>query len=244
MIKFNIALLFLSLPCSAQQLPHTSPDPAVQENNSFIESKLRAQQKTINNFVAQPGPQGAQGMQGIPGSVGATGATGATGAAATVSVGTTQTVSSNTAAAVTNSGTIHAAVFDFTIPQGHDGNPGTNGTNGTNGSNGILTFANPISTFLIVAATDWSKYFVLTVDLDGVVRVSPTSLTTLNVSLLSNGTFTSRITVDPADGVWRMQQNTVSLRLSDRAIMDANRNVWDLSMDPDGVARISWAGQL
>ena len=48
----------------------------------------------------------------------------------------------------------------------------------------------------------------------------------------------------PCFGVWRMQQNTVSLRLSDRAIMDANRNVWDLSMDPDGVARISWAGQL
>ena len=73
MIKFNIALLFLSLPCSAQQLPHTSPDPAVQENNSFIESKLRAQQKTINNFVAQPGPQGPQGEPGPQGASGVAG---------------------------------------------------------------------------------------------------------------------------------------------------------------------------
>jgi hypothetical protein len=138
-------------------------------------------------------------------------------------------------------------VFDFGIPAGANGLNGTNGTNGTNGangSNGLLIFANPISTFLVVAATDWSGFYVLTADLDGVIRVSPTTLTNTNVSLLSNSAFTSRITVDPADGVWRMQQNTVSLRLSDRAIMDANRNVWDLSMDSDGAARTSWAGSL
>ena len=237
-------LVLLSLPCSAQQLPHTSPDPAVQENNSFIESKLRAQAKAINNFQAFPGPQGPQGIQGIPG---AAGATGATGTAATIAVGSVVSVSSLTAPTITNSGTSAAAVFDFALKQGNDGNTGATGaagTNGTNGSNGILIFANPISTFLIVAATDWSIYFVLTVDLDGVVRVSATTSTNLNASLLSNAAFTSRITVDQTDMVWRMQRNTVSIRLSDHAIIDANRNVWDLSMDSDGSARTSLVGSL
>jgi hypothetical protein len=237
-------LLLLALPCAAQQLPNVSPDPGTAENNYYIESKLRAQKKTINNFTAQPGPQGAQGMQGIPGATGATGATGAAGAAATIAAGTAVALSSTSAPTVSNSGTTSAAVFNFGIPAGANGLSGINGTNGTNGSNGLLIFANPISTFLVVAATDWSVFYVLTVDLDGVVRVNTTSQTNTNVSLLSNAFFTSRITVDPSDMVWRMQQNTVSLRLSDRGIMDANRNVWDLGMDPDGVARTSWVGSL
>ena len=57
----------------------------------------------------------------------AKGAIGATGAAATIKVGTTTTGAAGTQAAVTNTGTSSAAVFDFTIPKGADGQNGTNG---------------------------------------------------------------------------------------------------------------------
>lgn len=56
---------------------------------------------------------------------GATGATGADGTAATIAVGTVTTVSPSTPASVTNVGTSLAAVFDFSIPKGADGDPGT-----------------------------------------------------------------------------------------------------------------------
>lgn len=50
-----------------------------------------------------------------------TGPQGLTGAAATVAVGTVTTGDPGTSASVTNSGTSGAAVFDFTIPRGQDG---------------------------------------------------------------------------------------------------------------------------
>ena len=74
---------------------------------------------------ALQGPQGATGPQGEPG---------ADGAAATITVGNVTTGEAGTQAAVTNSGTTSAAVFDFTIPQGAtgpQGNPTTvNGKSG------------------------------------------------------------------------------------------------------------------
>jgi len=73
------------------------------------------------------GSTGATGGAGAAGTNGTNGTNGADGAAATVAVGTTTTG----AAAVTNSGTSSAAVFNFTVPQG---TAGTNGTNGTNGA--------------------------------------------------------------------------------------------------------------
>lgn len=54
------------------------------------------------------------------------GPTGATGAAATIAVGNVQ---QGTPAAVTNSGTPNAAVFNFTIPPGSSGAPGIDGIN-------------------------------------------------------------------------------------------------------------------
>jgi len=62
---------------------------------------------------------GPQGPQGEPG------ATGPAGTAASVSIGT---VITGTNAAVTNSGTASAAVFDFVIPKGDKGDPGDPGT--------------------------------------------------------------------------------------------------------------------
>ena len=73
------------------------------------------------------GPTGATGATGPTGPTGPTGATGATGpsgqdgTAATVKVGTVTTGNPGTQAAVTNSGSEQAAVFDFVIPQGQTG---------------------------------------------------------------------------------------------------------------------------
>lgn len=55
------------------------------------------------------------------------GSDGAPGAAATISAGTTTTLSPGSSATVTNSGTSSAAVFDFGIPQGATGAPGADG---------------------------------------------------------------------------------------------------------------------
>ena len=79
------------------------------------------------------GPQGPQGEQGEPG---ATGPQGDPGAAATIAVGTVTTGDPGTDAAVTNSGTANAAIFDFTIPQGVQGPQGIQGPQGVQGETG------------------------------------------------------------------------------------------------------------
>ena len=72
------------------------------------------------------GPTGPTGPQGV---AGPTGPTGPAGAAATVTVGTTSTGP----AAVTNSGTTSAAIFNFTVPQGATGPTGPTGPQGIQG---------------------------------------------------------------------------------------------------------------
>ena len=67
---------------------------------------------------------------------GSTGATGPTGVAATLTVGTTTTGEAGSAATVTNSGTVDAAVFNFTIPQGPTGAIGDTGPTGPTGATG------------------------------------------------------------------------------------------------------------
>ena len=62
--------------------------------------------------------------QGIAGQDGQDGQDGADGAAATIAVGTVSTLPAGSSATVTNSGTSSAAVFDFGIPQGANGDPG------------------------------------------------------------------------------------------------------------------------
>ena len=67
------------------------------------------------------GPQGPQGLQGEIGPKGDTGDTGPQGPAATITVGTTTTLPAGSQATVTNVGTSGAAVFNFGIPKGADG---------------------------------------------------------------------------------------------------------------------------
>lgn len=67
------------------------------------------------------GPQGPTGATGPQGPQGETGPTGASGTAATIAVGTITTLPAGSSATVTNVGTSSAAVFDFGIPKGADG---------------------------------------------------------------------------------------------------------------------------
>jgi len=78
------------------------------------------------------GPQGEQGEQGDTGPAGATGpqgpqgdtgAQGPAGAAATITVGSVTTGSAGSNVVVTNSGSSSAAIFNFTIPKGDQGDP-------------------------------------------------------------------------------------------------------------------------
>lgn len=66
----------------------------------------------------------AKGEKGDTGPKGDTGNTGATGEAATIRIGTTTTGEPGSSASVTNSGTTHAAVFNFVIPEGEQGPAG------------------------------------------------------------------------------------------------------------------------
>jgi hypothetical protein len=76
------------------------------------------------------GPQGPQGPQGPVGPQGATGATGATGqtgpqgpsgVSPTITIGSVSTVSPDTSASVSNSGTDSAVILNFEIPRGYPG---------------------------------------------------------------------------------------------------------------------------
>ncbi len=61
------------------------------------------------------------------------GANGAPGSAATIAIGTVTTGVAGSAAAIVNSGTSDAAIFDITIPKGDKGDKGDNGISGTDG---------------------------------------------------------------------------------------------------------------
>lgn len=83
-----------------------------------------------------PGAQGEQGPQGPAGADGAAGPTGPAGAAATITVGTVSTGAPGSQAVVTNVGTENAAILNFTIPQGLQGEQGPTGPQGAAGETG------------------------------------------------------------------------------------------------------------
>jgi len=99
------------------------------QQNILVEVTPVARQE-INIDHGMIGPQGPQGQTG------AQGPQGATGAAATIAVGATTTGAAGTPAAVTNTGTSSAAVFNFTIPQGIKGDTGNTGPKGDTGATG------------------------------------------------------------------------------------------------------------
>lgn len=78
---------------------------------------------TYNDFTAAQ-LAGLKGEKGEKGDKGDPGEKGSPGAAATISIGTVTTGDPGTDASVTNSGTEHAAIFDFVIPKGESGASG------------------------------------------------------------------------------------------------------------------------
>lgn len=84
----------------------------------------------VLNFTIPRGAQGIQGIQGEPG------VAGVDGAAATITVGSVQTVASDYPATVINSGTSSVAVLDFEIPRGIQGQTGETGPAGRDGVDG------------------------------------------------------------------------------------------------------------
>lgn len=90
--------------------------------------------------TGETGPQGIQGVPGVAGEQGpqgvqgVAGADGKDGAAATIKVGTVTTLAPGSQATVSNSGTANAAVLDFGIPRGADGEGG--GSSGEAGADG------------------------------------------------------------------------------------------------------------
>lgn len=78
--------------------------------------------------------QGPTGPTGATGATGPQGPQGNPGTAATIAAGTTTTGAAGTSAAVVNSGTSSAAVFNFTIPKGDTGATGPTGSTGSPGA--------------------------------------------------------------------------------------------------------------
>jgi hypothetical protein len=92
------------------------------------------------------GPQGTVGSigpTGPQGPIGNTGSQGIPGNAATVAVGTTTTGAAGSNAAVTNSGSSAAAVFNFTVPQGIQGLQGNVGPQGSSAFTTVSGFTVP-----------------------------------------------------------------------------------------------------
>ncbi|MGA1073268.1 MAG: hypothetical protein ACO3S3_11465 [Pseudohongiellaceae bacterium] len=86
----------------------------------------------IQGIQGEQGPQGEQGLQGETGPQGPQGDTGATGSqgsqgdpgtAATITIGAITTGTAGSNVVVTNSGTSTAAILNFTIPKGDQGDP-------------------------------------------------------------------------------------------------------------------------
>ena len=71
----------------------------------------------------EQGPQGATGATGPAGAAGPQGPQGSAGTAATITIGAVNTGSAGSSVVVTNSGTSAAAVLNFTIPKGDQGDP-------------------------------------------------------------------------------------------------------------------------
>lgn len=87
------------------------------------------------------------------------------GAAATISVGTTSTLSPGSSATVTNSGTTSAAVFNFGIPAGVNGTNGTDGVSVTGVS--LLSTSGRVKTYRMTFSNNTYFDFDVTDGADG-----------------------------------------------------------------------------
>lgn len=107
----------------------TSGDTAAVTNSG-------TESDAVLDFILPKGDKGDPGPQGPTGETGSTGPQGEPGKAATIKIGTVTTGDAATPASVTNSGTDGAAVLDFVIPRGPQGETGPTGSEGPAGPTG------------------------------------------------------------------------------------------------------------
>jgi hypothetical protein len=128
-LRFEVPLM---APCDTYGLPAQVEPPTyppccreieIRNDGEYIQYRYVGEVDWIDlvSLAEITGPQGPEGPQGDPGTPGS---------AATIAVGTTTTGAPGTNAAVVNSGTSSAAVFDFTIPRGDVGPQGPQGDPG------------------------------------------------------------------------------------------------------------------
>jgi hypothetical protein len=125
---------------------------------------------------------------------GAVGATGPAGAAAMVSVGTVTTGAAGSQASVTNSGTVGAAVLNFTIPQGAPGANGTGSSSG-GGTSGILFASVYHSVSFTVPFQSVNNANSAASETDSVLTWVPTGCTATTLSVFSHQTNTVTVTL-------------------------------------------------
>lgn len=104
-----------------------------------IDAHLKTNYFKLRNTGGPKGDKGDKGDTGATGPEGPQGATGATGRAATVAIGTTQTLNPGQSAFVNNVGTNNDAIFNFGIPQGEKGDKGDTGATGATGQAATVT---------------------------------------------------------------------------------------------------------
>ncbi len=121
---------------------------------------------------------------------------GDTGSAATISVGSTTTGAAGTSASVTNSGTSSAAILDFVIPQGVQGDTGATG-------NGIASIAKTstsglVDTYTITFTNGTTTTFTVTNGQGGVtdVQVNGSSVMDGTVAKINLSTYATKTEVN------------------------------------------------
>ena len=120
-------------PSGWSTTPPTNPTNIVWASIAIVNSRSTA----VLTWTA-PATWVQKGTPGATGPAGPTGPTGATGTAATVTAGTTTTLSPGSSATVTNSGTSSAAVFNFGVPKGDTGATGPTGATGATGASATI----------------------------------------------------------------------------------------------------------
>lgn len=100
-----------------------------------IRKKIKEEQKR-HRYHYVMGPKGEKGEKGDAGEIGPTGPRGNAGPAS-IKIGNVETVSFDTNASITNSGTDEDLILDFKIPKGDKGDKGEKGEKGDTGPRGL-----------------------------------------------------------------------------------------------------------
>ena len=100
-----------------------------------IRKKIKEEQKR-HRYHYVMGPKGEKGEKGDAGEIGPTGPRGNAGPAS-IKIGNVETVSFDTNASITNSGTDEDLILDFKIPKGEKGDTGEKGAKGDTGPRGL-----------------------------------------------------------------------------------------------------------